>query len=84
MVKRFYEFNIVFVKTQNEVLEGLGIDSELEYFTDKGTIDLNEIEAYWRCERKHEGKETINCQTKSNSLFTLAITYEAFKALLND
>ena len=83
-MQKFKEFNVIFISDTSEVLEGLGIETEKEYYTGPGTIDLNQVEAFWTCERMHEGKTTVNCQLKSAEIFSLAIPYEDFKKLFND
>lgn len=81
-MQTFVEFEVIFIKSENETLVGLGIETEKEYFTDKGVIDISRVEAYWKCDRVHNEMETINVQLQSGEIFTLAFPFDKFSKLM--
>lgn len=71
------EFEILF--TEENKLEGLGIESEPEYYTDKGVIDTARIESFYPLVKKYNGRNTMNIILYSGDVFTIIMSYSEFK-----
>lgn len=82
--QKLVELRVVYVTKKTSVLEDMGIETQKEYFTRSGVIDLNRVEAFWPEDQIVIGQITaISVQFQSGQIMTICIPYERFKLLIH-
>lgn len=80
---KFYEFEIAYKGDGVEQLENLGIDSHADTYWDLGSIDLTQVQSFYKSRNDSDSDWTETSVTlTSGEAFTIRIHYDDFKKLI--